>query len=89
MIITRTPFRFTIGGGGTDLPSYYSKRGGLVTSMAINKYLYITLKPDDIENRLKMRYSEIENVSKNESKHRQKRRSNGFEGETVTITSGS
>jgi D-glycero-alpha-D-manno-heptose-7-phosphate kinase len=63
MILTRTPFRFTIGGGGTDLPSYYSKRGGFVTSMAINKYLYITLKPDDIEKRLKMRYSEIENVS--------------------------
>ena len=63
MIVTRTPFRFTIGGGGTDLPSYYSKRGGFVASMAINKYLYITLKPDDIENRLKMRYSEIENVS--------------------------
>ena len=63
MIITRTPFRFTIGGGGTDLPSYYSKRGGFVASVAINKYLYITLKPDDIENRLKMRYTEIENVS--------------------------
>lgn len=63
MIVTRTPFRFTIGGGGTDLPSYYSKNGGFVVSMAINKYLYITLKPDDIENRLKMRYSEIENVS--------------------------
>jgi D-glycero-alpha-D-manno-heptose-7-phosphate kinase len=63
LIVTRTPFRFTIGGGGTDLPSYYTKHGGFVVSMAINKYLYITLKPDDIENRLKMRYSEIENVN--------------------------
>ena len=63
MILTRTPFRFTLGGGGTDLPSYYSKNGGFVVSMAIDKYLYITLKPDMIENRLKMRYSDIENVS--------------------------
>lgn len=63
MIVTRTPFRFTIGGGGTDLPSYYSKHGGFVVSMAIDKYLYITLKPDSIENRLKMRYSTIENVA--------------------------
>lgn len=63
MIVTRTPFRFTIGGGGTDLPSYYSKNGGFVVSMAIDKYLYITLKPDSIENRLKMRYSAIENVA--------------------------
>lgn len=62
MIVTRTPFRFTIGGGGTDLPSYYSKHGGFVVSMAIDKYLYITLKSDSIENRLKMRYSSIENV---------------------------
>lgn len=63
MIVTRTPFRFTIGGGGTDLPSYYSKNGGFVVSMAIDKYLYITVKPDRIENRLKMRYSNIENVA--------------------------
>jgi D-glycero-alpha-D-manno-heptose-7-phosphate kinase len=63
MIVTRTPFRFTIGGGGTDLPSYYSKNGGFVVSMAIDKYLYITLKPDIIENRLKMRYSTTENVA--------------------------
>jgi D-glycero-alpha-D-manno-heptose-7-phosphate kinase len=63
MIVTRTPFRFTIGGGGTDLPSYYSKNGGFVISMAIDKYLYITLKPDSIDNRLKMRYSITENVA--------------------------
>lgn len=63
MIVTRTPFRFTIGGGGTDLPSYYSRNGGFVVSMAIDKYLYITLKPDTIENRIKMRYSVIENVA--------------------------
>lgn len=45
------------------MPSYYSKHGGFVVSMAIDKYLYITLKPDSIENRLKMRYSTLENVA--------------------------
>lgn len=62
MIITRTPFRITLGGGGTDLPSYYENNGGLVVSMAIDKYLYITLKPDDFEHLCKVRYSEIESV---------------------------
>ena len=62
MIITRSPFRFTLGGGGTDLPSYYEKNGGLVISMAINKYIYITIKPDYFENLYKLRYSEIEIV---------------------------
>ncbi|MEQ8665995.1 MAG: kinase [Rhodospirillales bacterium] len=42
MIITRTPLRISLGGGGTDLPSYYEKRGGFVLSAAINKYIYIT-----------------------------------------------
>ncbi|MEE8393395.1 MAG: hypothetical protein V3R66_03555 [Rhodospirillales bacterium] len=42
MIITRTPLRISIGGGGTDLPSYYEKFGGHVISAAINKYVYIT-----------------------------------------------
>ena len=44
MIVTRTPFRITLGGGGTDLPSYYRHNGGMVASMAIDKYVYITLK---------------------------------------------
>jgi D-glycero-alpha-D-manno-heptose-7-phosphate kinase len=42
MIITRTPLRISIGGGGTDLPSYYEQHGGFVISAAINKYIYIT-----------------------------------------------
>lgn len=62
MIITRTPFRITLGGGGTDLPSFYEKYGGLVVSMAIDKYVYITLKPDYFEKLCKLRYSEIEIV---------------------------
>jgi D-glycero-alpha-D-manno-heptose-7-phosphate kinase len=43
MIITRTPLRISIGGGGTDLPSYYRQFGGFVISAAINKYVYITI----------------------------------------------
>jgi D-glycero-alpha-D-manno-heptose-7-phosphate kinase len=43
MIITRTPLRISIGGGGTDLPSYYREFGGYVVSAAINKYVYITI----------------------------------------------
>ncbi len=37
MIITRTPFRVTLGGGGTDLPSYYEKYGGFIFSVGLDK----------------------------------------------------
>ena len=43
MIITRSPLRITLGGGGTDLESYYGKYGALLISAAIDKYVYITL----------------------------------------------
>lgn len=43
MIISRSPLRITLGGGGTDLPSYYEEREGFLISAAINKYVYITL----------------------------------------------
>ena len=62
MIISRTPFRITIGGGGTDLPSYYEQSGGNVISLAIDKYMYISLKPTVIEDLLKLRYSITEIV---------------------------
>lgn len=47
MIITRTPFRISLFGGGTDLPSFYrqNKQGGCVLSMSIDKYMYIVLHP--------------------------------------------
>lgn len=44
MIITRTPFRISFFGGGTDLPDYYNKYGGEVLSTTIDKYLYITCR---------------------------------------------
>ncbi len=43
MIIVRSPLRVTLGGGGTDLPSYYEKYGGFLISAAIDRYVYITL----------------------------------------------
>ncbi|MBV8195885.1 MAG: galactokinase [Candidatus Dormibacteraeota bacterium] len=43
MIITRTPLRISLGGGGTDLPSYYRTHGGVVISAAIDKYVYIAI----------------------------------------------
>ena len=43
MILTRTPLRISIGGGGTDLPSYYRRQGGTVISAAIDKYVYLAV----------------------------------------------
>lgn len=44
MIITRSPLRISIGGGGTDLPSYYRERGGFLVAMAIKKHVYCSLQ---------------------------------------------
>ena len=43
MIITRSPLRISLGGGGTDLPSYYREHGGFLVAAAIDKYVYLTL----------------------------------------------
>jgi D-glycero-alpha-D-manno-heptose-7-phosphate kinase len=61
MIVTRTPFRVPLGGGGTDLPSYYSKYGGFLVSAAINKYVYITVNKR-FENSIRVSYSRTEIV---------------------------
>jgi len=63
MIISRSPYRITLGGGGTDIPSFYEKHGGYCITMSIDNYMYISLKPDELDNMCKLRYSEIENVS--------------------------
>lgn len=74
MIISRTPLRITIGGGGTDLPSFFTRNGGFVLSLAINKYIYITYNPNFFERDLKLRYSciEVVNNAKNLKNHRAK-----------------
>ncbi len=61
MIITRTPFRISFTGGGTDLPEYYKRHGGAVVSSGINKYMYITVNPK-FDNRLRVSYSKTEIV---------------------------
>ncbi len=60
MIITRSPLRISLGGGGTDLPSYYERHGGFVIAAAIDTYVYVTVnRPFGAGIRLK--YSNIEN----------------------------
>lgn len=61
MIITRSPLRISLGGGGTDLPSYYANYGGFLIAGAIDKYVYITLHQTFIEE-LIIKYSSLERV---------------------------
>jgi len=61
MIIARSPLRVTLGGGGTDLPSYYEKFGGFLIAAAIDKYVYITLHDTFVADLL-AKYSELERV---------------------------
>src|ERR1043165_7451565 len=61
MIITRSPLRISLGGGGTDLPSYYQKHGGFLVAAAIDKYVYITLHRTFVEE-LIVKYSRMERV---------------------------
>lgn len=61
MIITSSPLRISLGGGGTDLPSYYREHTGFVISAAINKYVYITLHESFTEGII-VKYSKMETV---------------------------
>jgi len=63
MIISRSPLRISIGGGGTDLPSYYKEREGFVISAAINKYIYVSVSRPFNEG-IFLKYSKLENVKK-------------------------
>ncbi|HUA38926.1 MAG TPA: hypothetical protein VMA35_11095 [Candidatus Sulfopaludibacter sp.] len=62
MIIARSPLRVTLGGGGTDLPSYYEKFGGFLIAAAVDKYVYITLH-DNFTPDLIVKYSRLERVA--------------------------
>src|SRR4029077_8677567 len=61
MIITRSPLRICLGGGGTDLPSYYRQHTGFVISAAINRYVYITIN-EAFRPRIIVKYSKFEDV---------------------------
>ncbi len=63
MIIARSPLRISLGGGGTDLPSYYQEHEGFLISAAIDKYVYITLH-QTFEEEILIKYSKYEHVHK-------------------------
>jgi D-glycero-alpha-D-manno-heptose-7-phosphate kinase len=61
LIFSRAPLRVSLGGGGTDLPSYYGEHGGFLVSAAIDKYVYM-LTHTVFQRRYRMKYSELEEV---------------------------
>jgi D-glycero-alpha-D-manno-heptose-7-phosphate kinase len=62
MIIARSPLRVTLGGGGTDLPSYYESHGGFLIAAAIDRYVYITIH-DTFQQEFIIKYSRLERVN--------------------------
>ena len=60
MIITRTPFRISFAGGGSDLRNYYEKFGGSVLSVSINKYIYLSMHPYFDDESYLLKYSRTE-----------------------------
>lgn len=63
MILARAPYRISLGGGGTDLPSYYSQYGGFILSAAVNKYLYIYVNRPAADEFIRLKYSRYEQVT--------------------------
>lgn len=68
MIITRSPLRITLGGGGTDLPSYYRQYGGFLIAAAIDKHVYITVMRPFVEG-IFLKYSKLEHVTTADEVH--------------------
>jgi len=62
MIISRTPFRISFAGGGSDLPSFYRREMGAVVSTTIDKYMYIAIHPFFHKNKIQLKYSKTELV---------------------------
>jgi len=70
MIITKTPFRITLGGGGTDLPSFYREHGGFVLAVAIDKHMYLNVNTPILDDGIRVQYSKTEIVGHvNEIQH--------------------
>lgn len=90
MIIARSPLRISLGGGGTDLPSYYEKHTGFLIAAAIDKYVYITLHDTFVAD-LIVKYSELERVpNASQLKHgiiREAFDLLGITGESLELTS--
>jgi D-glycero-alpha-D-manno-heptose-7-phosphate kinase len=62
MIITRTPFRITLGGGGTDLPSFYQEHGAHILAVAIDKYMFLNVNTPIVDDKIRVRYTSSELV---------------------------
>lgn len=90
MIITRSPLRISLGGGGTDLPSYYRAHGGFLIAAAIDKYVYINVHQRFVQNFL-LKYSHLEEAATvDEIKHpiiREAIRMVGIQQRNLEITS--
>lgn len=90
MIITRSPLRISLGGGGTDLPSYYQKHGGFLIAAAIDKYVYINVHQRFVQNFL-LKYAHMEEAASiDEIKHpiiREALRLVGIQERNLEITS--
>lgn len=70
MIISRTPFRISFAGGGSDLKSYYARFGGAVVSTTIDKYTYLSIHKYFVDNKIHLKYSHNELVdNSSEIKH--------------------
>src|SRR5437899_13061654 len=63
MIITRTPFRITLGGGGTDLPAYYSLYGGFIFAATLDKYMFISVHRPIADDLVRVKYTQSELLS--------------------------
>jgi D-glycero-alpha-D-manno-heptose-7-phosphate kinase len=90
MIITRSPLRISLGGGGTDLPSYYQEHGGFLVAAAIDRYVYLTLHRTFVPD-LIVKYSELERVAEaTKLKHpiiREAMAMLGMDGRSLELTS--
>src|SRR3954451_8941445 len=90
MIITRSPLRISLGGGGTDLPSYYKKHSGFLIAAAIDKYFYITVHQTFVPD-LIVKYSQLERVADaSELRHpiiRESMKLLGIDGKYLELTS--
>lgn len=70
MIITRTPYRISFVGGGSDLPAFYTKTPGSVVSVTMKRYMYLTLHPTFNPKEIKLKYAKTEIVTNvNELEH--------------------
>jgi D-glycero-alpha-D-manno-heptose-7-phosphate kinase len=89
VIITRSPLRITLGGGGTDLPSYYRDHGGFLIAAAIDKYVYVTVMRPFTPG-IYLKYSKLEHVDATDDVHhpiiREAIKSLGFKTPQVEIT---